>query len=98
MTYLEHESDFNNIINEDEVLIDFYTDWCGPCKMLGEVLEDVNFIKVVKVNADKFPSISMKLGIMSVPTLCFYKKGNLVLKEVGFKTLDELKKIYESIK
>ncbi len=98
MTYLEHESDFNNIINEDEVLIDFYTDWCGPCKMLGEVLEDVDFIKVVKVNADKFPSISMKLGIMSVPTLCFYKKGNLVLKEVGFKTLDELKKIYESIK
>ena len=98
MTYLEHESDFNNIINEDEVLIDFYTDWCGPCKMLGEVLEDVNFIKVVKVNADKFPSISMKLGIMSVPTLCFYKKGNLVLKEVGFKTLDELKKLYESIK
>ena len=98
MTYLEHESDFNNIINEDEVLIDFYTDWCGPCKMIGEILEDVDFIKVVKVNADKFPSISMKLGIMSVPTLCFYKKGNLVLKEVGFKTLDELKKLYESIK
>lgn len=98
MTYLEHENDFNSIINEDLVLIDFYTDWCGPCKMLSEILEEVDFIKVVKVNADKFPSISMKLGIMSVPTLCFYKKGELVLKTVGFKTMDELKKLYESVK
>ncbi len=98
MTYLEHENDFNSIINEDLVLIDFYTDWCGPCKMLSEILEEVDFIKVVKVNADKFPSISMKLGIMSVPTLCFYKKGELVLKTVGFKTIDELKKLYESVK
>lgn len=98
MTYLEHENDFNSIINEDLVLVDFYTDWCGPCKMLSEILEEVDFIKVVKVNADKFPSISMKLGIMSVPTLCFYKKGELVLKTVGFKTIDELKKLYESVK
>lgn len=98
MIYLEHENDFNSIINEDLVLIDFYTDWCGPCKMLSEILEEVDFIKVVKVNADKFPSISMKLGIMSVPTLCFYKKGELVLKTVGFKTIDELKKLYESVK
>ena len=98
MIYLEHENDFNSIINEDLVLVDFYTDWCGPCKMLSEILEEVDFIKVVKVNADKFPSISMKLGIMSVPTLCFYKKGKLVLKTVGFKTIDELKKLYESVK
>ncbi len=98
MIYLEHENDFNSIINEDLVLVDFYTDWCGPCKMLSEILEEVDFIKVVKVNADKFPSISMKLGIMSVPTLCFYKKGELVLKTVGFKTIDELKKLYESVK
>ncbi len=98
MIYLEHENDFNSIINEDLVLVDFYTDWCGPCKMLSEILEEVDFIKVVKVNADKFPSISMKLGIMSVPTLCFYKRGELVLKTVGFKTIDELRKLYESVK
>ena len=98
MIYLEQECDFNKYINEDLVLVDFYTDWCGPCKMLSEILEDVDFIKIIKVNADKFPSISMKLGLMSVPTLCFYKKGELVLKEVGFKTLDELKKLYESVR
>ena len=46
MIYLEHENDFNSIINEDLVLVDFYTDWCGPCKMLSEILEEVDFIKV----------------------------------------------------
>lgn len=93
MTYLENEKDFNNLINNNLILVDFYTEWCGPCKMLSEVLNNVDFIKILKVDADKFPNLAMKFGIMSVPTLCFFKNGNLLKREIGFKTEDELKKI-----
>ena len=65
--------------------------------MLGEVLESVDFIKILKVDADKFPNLAMKYGIMSVPTLCFFEKGNLLKKEIGFKTIDELKKIVNDL-
>lgn len=93
MTYLENEKDFNDLINNNLILVDFYTEWCGPCKMLSEVLNNVDFIKILKVDADKFPNLAMKFGIMSVPTLCFFKNGNLLKREIGFKTEDELKKI-----
>lgn len=93
MTYLENEKDFNDLINNNLILVDFYTEWCGPCKMLSEVLKNVDFIKILKVDADKFPNLAMKFGIMSVPTLCFFKNGNLLKREIGFKTEDELRKI-----
>ena len=97
MKYLEKETEFYNIINGELVLVDFYTEWCGPCKMLSPVLEEIDFVKVLKVDADKFPNLSMKYGIMSVPTLCFFKNNELVRREIGFKNLDEIKKIYEEL-
>lgn len=97
MTYLENENDFENLISNNLILVDFFTEWCGPCKMLGEVLESVDFIKILKVDADKFPNLAMKYGIMSVPTLCFFEKSNLLKKEIGFKTIDELKKIVNDL-
>ena len=87
--YLEKEEDFNNLI-QDKVLVDFYADWCGPCKRLGAILEEINDIDILKVNVDLFQNISNKYGVMSIPTLIIFDKGNEVKKSIGFKTKEEL--------
>lgn len=97
MTVLTNSEDFEKIISKGITLIDFYADWCGPCKMLMPILEDIDFVNVVKVNVDNFPDIATKLGIMSIPTLCFYKDGELKERLIGFKTLDEITTEYEKI-
>lgn len=87
--YLEKEEDFNNLI-QNKVLVDFYADWCGPCKRLGAILEEINDIDILKVNVDLFQNISNKYGVMSIPTLIIFDKGNEVKKSIGFKTKEEL--------
>lgn len=87
--YLEKEEDFNNLI-QNRVLVDFYADWCGPCKRLGAILEEINDIDILKVNADLFQNISNKYGVMSIPTLIIFDKGNEIKKSIGFKTKEEL--------
>ena len=91
--HLENQEDFNRIINEKRVLVDFYAEWCGPCKMLAPVLEDVDFIDVLKVNVDEFQSISASYGVMSIPTLILFENGKEIKKEIGYKNLDEIKKM-----
>lgn len=87
--YLEKEEDFNNLI-QNRVLVDFYADWCGPCKRLGTILEEINDINILKVNVDLFQNISNKYGVMSIPTLIIFDKGNEIKKSIGFKTKNEL--------
>lgn len=87
--YLEKEEDFNNII-QNRVLVDFYADWCGPCKRLGTILEEINDIDILKVNVDLFQNISNKYGVMSIPTIIIFDKGNEIRKSIGFKTKNEL--------
>ncbi len=87
--YLEKEGDFNNLI-QNRVLVDFYADWCGPCKRLGTILEEINDIDILKVNVDLFQNISNKYGVMSIPTIIIFDKGNEIKKSIGFKTKNEL--------
>lgn len=88
--YLEKEEDFNNLI-QNRVLVDFYADWCGPCKRLGTILEEINDIDILKVNVDLFQNISNKYGVMSIPTIIIFDKGNEIKKSIGFKTKNELR-------
>lgn len=96
--YLEKESEFTEYINQDLILVDFYADWCGPCKMLGNILEEVNFINILKINVDKFPEIAKEYGVMSIPTICVFSKGELKKKEIGFKPVAELEILIKDIK
>jgi len=95
--YLEKLEDFDTLVEKDILLVDFYTEWCGPCKMLGSILESIDYMDIIKVDADKFPELAMKFGIMSVPTLCFYKDGLMMQKEIGYRTPEEIKDIYKKI-
>lgn len=87
--YLEKENDFDEII-KGHVLVDFYADWCGPCKRLMTILEEINEIDILKVNVDMFPDIAKRYGIMSIPTLILFENCSEVKKEIGFKTKDEI--------
>lgn len=95
--YLETEDNFFELVENGIILVDFYTEWCGPCKMLGSILEEIDYMDVLKVDADKFPELAMKFGVMSVPTLCFYKDGLLMQKEIGYRTPEEIKDVYKKI-
>lgn len=95
--HLENEN-FNELISKGITLVDFYADWCGPCKMLGPVLEQIDFVEVVKINVDNHPDLATKYGVMSIPTMIFFKDGEELKKEIGFRNLNEIKDIYDSLK
>lgn len=90
--YLE-SSNFEEEMKKGKILVDFYADWCGPCKMLGEVLENMQDINILKVNVDLYPDIAQKYGIMSIPTLISFEDGQEKNKHIGFADEDEIRKI-----
>lgn len=85
-----NEKDFENLINKDLVLVDFFATWCGPCKMLGPVLESLENIDVVKIDVDECPDLARNYGIMSVPTLMIFRNGELKNKQSGFMPKEAL--------
>lgn len=84
------DSNFDNEIKNKKVLVDFYADWCGPCRMMGEVLENINGIEILKVNVDKFPEIAQRYMVMSIPTLLLMQDGQVIKSNVGFMNEDEV--------
>ena len=77
---------FKDSIKEDVVLVDFYADWCGPCKMLSPIIDEVakeTSAKIVKINVDKCPITAKEYGVMSIPTLIVFKDGKEINKQIG---------------
>lgn len=77
------------------VMVDFYADWCGPCRMLGPVVEELaeeyeGKVKIGKVNVDENPETSQMFGIQSIPAILFFKNGTVVGKTVGVQSKDTL--------
>ena len=95
--HLEEKEDLKNIISKGKYIVDFYAEWCGPCKMLAPVLEELENIEVIKVDTDLHSELAREYGIMSVPTLLFVVDGEMKRKEIGFKTKAELEEIYKAL-
>lgn len=83
--HLENNEDFSKLTKTDKVLVDFFANWCGPCKMLAPVLEKAESeIKVIKVDTDEFEDLAREYGVMSIPTLVLLENGKEVKRNVGF--------------
>lgn len=93
--YLENNN-LDELIGDGVYLVDFYADWCGPCKMLGSVLESMN-LNIIKVNTDKFPELATKFGVMSIPTVVIYKDKEEKTKFIGFRSKEDIEDIIKSL-
>lgn len=83
-----NEKEFEKEIQEGAVLVDFFATWCMPCRMMSQILEEVDREldgkgKIVKVDVDQNENLAKKFGVMSIPTLVLFKDGKMVSKNVG---------------
>lgn len=90
-----NKTEFENITKEGYTLVDFFATWCGPCKMLAPVLEEVDQeyadVNFVKVDVDQEEDLAAKFGIMSIPTLYLLKDGEVVAKTGGYQPKEALR-------
>lgn len=92
--HLEKKEDFEPMINSSKILVDFYAEWCGPCKMLSPILDKVSKemnLDTYKVNVDEVEDVARQYGIMSIPTVMIFEKGKMTKKNVGFMDDAELR-------
>lgn len=88
---------FNDLLNNSDVpvLVDFYADWCGPCRMMAPELEKLanltsGSLKVVKVNVDKNQAVAAKYQIQGIPALLLFQKGEIIWRTSGYQTAQQL--------
>jgi thioredoxin 1 len=84
------------------VLVDFFATWCGPCQMLAPVIDELakeyeGKAKIGKLDVDESPKTAQEFGVMSIPTLIFFKDGKAVKQEMGFKPKDYLKEVLDNL-
>jgi len=96
------DSEFDSTVLQSErpVVLDFWAEWCQPCKMLAPTIEEIageyeDKVKVGKLNVDDNPNIATKYGIRGIPTLLFFKGGEVVQQVTGVKSKAEIKKIID---
>ncbi|HBQ60878.1 MAG TPA: thioredoxin [Balneolaceae bacterium] len=92
---------FNDIINEDTpVLVDFYADWCAPCKMMTPILQQLKSemgdkINIIKIDTERNPDVAIKYQVRGIPNLILFRKGELLWQQAGVVQMPQLKQIIE---
>lgn len=87
------EKSFDDEIKDKKILVDFYANWCGPCKMQAEILEEIEGnidIDILKVDVDKFPEVARMYSVMSIPTLYLFENGEILKNHTGYLNPNEL--------
>ncbi len=96
------ESNFDEVVKDGVVLVDFWATWCGPCKMLAPTIEELaedyeGRVKVCKLDVDDNQSIAMRFKVMSIPTVFIFKNGEPVQKIIGLSDKDEYTEVLDSL-
>ena len=94
-------NEFDKAVSEGVVLVDFFADWCGPCKMLAPVLEQLaseyeGKVKVIKVNVDDEMDLAGQFNVVSIPNMVLFKDGEPVNATMGYQALPQLKQFVET--
>lgn len=102
---IKHSGDqhFQEDVQKGLVLVDFWANWCGPCKMIAPVLEELSEelgeeVKILKIDVDTENKTTAQYGVMSIPTLLLFKDGTVVGKTAGYKTREDLLEFIEKHK
>lgn len=93
------QASFNDLISGNQlVLVDFFADWCGPCKMMSPILQELKStvgdqVKIIKINVDTNPELASKFMVRGVPTLILFKNGNVLWRQSGVASKEDLVKL-----
>lgn len=94
ITHLEKLENFEQEIQGKLVIVDFFAEWCGPCQMLTPNLEQLSEeadVKIVKIDTDELPELARQFGVMSIPTLILFKEGKFIKRDLGYKSIEDLR-------
>ena len=101
---IKHLSDenFDSEVAQGVVLVDFYADWCGPCRMIAPIVEELaqemaGKVTIAKIDTDQAVNVAAKYEVTSIPTLILFKDGQVAKRVVGLKDLDGLRKIVNEV-
>ena len=94
LKHIQNKEEFDNDIKQGLVLVDFFATWCGPCKMLSPVLEEVSEenkdLLVLKIDVDEVGELAARYGIQAIPTLMLFKNGQLISTRMGYQNKNQL--------
>ena len=94
LKHINNAEEFDSLIKEGKVLVDFFATWCGPCKMLSPVLEEVSNenpdLLVLKIDVDEVSELAARYGIQAIPTLMLFKNGQRVETRMGYQNKNQL--------
>ena len=100
---LNNENFKNEVTESDKlVLVDFYADWCGPCKMMSPIIDEIavemgDKVKVCKLNVDSAQDIAIQYNVMSIPTLIIFKNGQVINTFIGLRAKEEITDVLNSV-